>query len=135
MKRLFLNFNPGTEQLAEEFARQLPEHKISMAKLQGHFLKYRDQPDMTVKRAKDILIDNASMDEMSVSEWLRRINMQKYAKGFADMNVYYVTDLRYLNDENMLKEKLKIENVMDVKRIQCMINDDKISKDEFKTLS
>lgn len=45
MKKLFLNFNPEEEKLAEEFARKLPEHKISMAKLQGHFLKYRDQPD------------------------------------------------------------------------------------------
>ena len=44
MRRLFLNFNPGEDQLAEEFARKLPEHKISMAKLQGHFLKFRDHP-------------------------------------------------------------------------------------------
>jgi chaperone BCS1 len=135
MSRLFLNFNPGEDQLAEDFARKLPEHKISMAKLQGHFLRYRDQPQKQVDRAKDILVDSASMDEMSVSEWLRRINMQKYAKGFADMKMYYVTDLRYLNDENLLKEKLKIEDIMDVKRIHCMINDDKISKEEFKVLS
>jgi len=121
--------------LAEEFARKLPEHKISMAKLQGHFLKFRDQPQKQVDRAKDILVDSASIDEMCVSEWLRRINMQKYAKGFADMKMYYVTDLRYMNDENLLKEKLKIEDIMDVKRITCMINDDKISKEEFKVLS
>jgi hypothetical protein len=51
------------------------------------------------------------------------------------MKMYYVTDLRYINDENLLKEKLKIEDIMDVKRITCMINDDKISKEEFKVLS
>jgi hypothetical protein len=44
MKKLFLNFNPGEDELSEKFARALPEHKVSMAKLQGHFLKYRDQP-------------------------------------------------------------------------------------------
>jgi chaperone BCS1 len=33
MRKLFLNFNPGCEQLSEDFARQLPETKISMAKL------------------------------------------------------------------------------------------------------
>jgi len=42
MEKLFLNFNPGCEKMALDFAKQLPEHKISMAKLQGHFLKYRD---------------------------------------------------------------------------------------------
>jgi len=40
---------------------------------------------------------------------------KKYAKGFADMKMYYVTDLRYLNDENLLREKIKIEDIMDIK--------------------
>ena len=72
---------------------------------------------------------------MSVSEWLRKINMQKYANEFAKLKVYYVTDLRYLNNEDLLRDKLGIEDIMDVKRITCMINNDKISKEEFKVLS
>jgi len=43
MTTLFTRFNKGEDKLAEEFAKQLPEKKISMAKLQGHFLKYRNQ--------------------------------------------------------------------------------------------
>ena len=31
--RLFLRFNAGKEEMAEEFAKQLPEKKLSMAKL------------------------------------------------------------------------------------------------------
>jgi hypothetical protein len=81
------------------------------------------------------LLDSATIDEMSVSEWLRKINMQKYAHIFAKMKIYYVTDLRYFNDEKDLKEKLGITDVMDVKRILCMIKGDKISKEEFKVLS
>jgi len=45
MERLFTRFNPGQTTMAEEFAQQLPEGKISMAKLQGHLMKYRDQPE------------------------------------------------------------------------------------------
>lgn len=46
MQRMFLKFNPGREELATKFADALPEHKLSLAKLQGHFLKYRDQPEV-----------------------------------------------------------------------------------------
>lgn len=135
MKKLFLNFNPGEQELSEKFARALPEHKVSMAKLQGHFLKYRDEPQTQVDKVKDILLDSATIDEMTVSEWLRKINMQKYAHIFAKMKIYYVTDLRYFSDEKDLTEKLGITDVMDVKRIICMIKGDKISKEEFKVLS
>lgn len=44
MYRLFLRFNPGHESLARKFANALPECKISMAKLQGHFLEYKNDP-------------------------------------------------------------------------------------------
>lgn len=30
--------------MAQQFANQLPEIKINMAKLQGHFLKHKDDP-------------------------------------------------------------------------------------------
>jgi len=42
MTGLFLRFYPGQDQLANDFAKKLPEFKLSMAKLQGHFLKNRD---------------------------------------------------------------------------------------------
>lgn len=43
MKGLFSKFFPeATETEMQAFANELPEFKINMAKLQGHFLKYRD---------------------------------------------------------------------------------------------
>jgi hypothetical protein len=33
MVQLFLRFNPNDEKLANDFAKQLPEFKVSMAKL------------------------------------------------------------------------------------------------------
>ena len=45
MKGLFMKFyDKATPELAQEFANQLPEYKLSMAKLQGHFLKYKHEP-------------------------------------------------------------------------------------------
>ena len=70
MTRLFLRFNPNEEELAHKFAKQLPEKKVSMAKLQGHFLTYRDDPKKQVEMAKEILRDQESSDEMTILEYL-----------------------------------------------------------------
>lgn len=55
MENLFKKFYPNKDQEALEFAESLPEFKISMAKLQGHFLKYRDQPQKTLENAQELM--------------------------------------------------------------------------------
>lgn len=104
MVELFLRFNPGEEKLANDFAKQLPEFKISMAKLQGHFLQYRNDPKKQVAKVKEVLNDQDTTEEMSVSEWLRRLNQSQYAKNFSEKKVYFVSDLRHFNDERMFPE-------------------------------
>lgn len=69
-----------------------------MAKLQGHFLTFRDDPKKQVEKAKEILKDQETSDEMSVLEYLRRLNLSQYASLFAKKNVYFVTDLRHFQD-------------------------------------
>ena len=48
IKGLFNKFYPGEDELANEFAKSLPEKKVSMAKLQGHFLKNRSDPNNAI---------------------------------------------------------------------------------------
>lgn len=48
IKGLFNKFYPGEDELANEFAKCLPEKKVSMAKLQGHFLKNRSDPNNAI---------------------------------------------------------------------------------------
>ena len=56
MKGLFQKFFPeSTEEEKQAFANELPEFKINMAKLQGHFLKYRDQVQNAISNAKTLL--------------------------------------------------------------------------------
>jgi chaperone BCS1 len=42
MVSMFKRFNPENFDRAHEFAKQLPENKLSLAKLQGHLMKYRN---------------------------------------------------------------------------------------------
>jgi hypothetical protein len=49
--------------------------KISMAKMQGHFLQYRDSAEQCIENAKDILKSPELMGEMTIEEWLDRLNL------------------------------------------------------------
>ena len=72
VERLFLKFYPGEEQKASQFAKLIPESKISMAKLQGHFLKHRKDVNLVLSHYKECLTEEQVMAEMTVVEWLDR---------------------------------------------------------------
>jgi len=56
MRGLFKKFFPeSTEEEQQLFANELPENKLNMAKLQGHFLKYKDDPKGAIANAKTLL--------------------------------------------------------------------------------
>jgi len=90
-----LKFNPGMDELATKFARQLPDKKIGMAKLQGLFLCYKNQPEMQIEMTKELLDDVKSDDEMTIIEWLNRMNCIKYAKQFLEKRVFFLSDMRF----------------------------------------
>jgi len=39
--------------------------------------------------------DVKTTDEMPIVEWLRRLNMDKYASQFAKSKIYFVGDLKF----------------------------------------
>lgn len=46
-----------------------------MAKLQGHFLKYRDDLEGAIHDAKSLLDIEYQIKDMTINEWLRRLNL------------------------------------------------------------
>lgn len=73
-----------------------------MAKLQGHFLKHRESPEKATEFAKELLDQEYQIKDMSVYEWLRRLNMHKYAPKFKkEAGVSRVSDLKFINDGNL----------------------------------
>ena len=53
-----------------------------MAKLQGHFLKYRDNIDEAINNAKLLLEIEQQIKDMSIEEWLRRLNLSQFVPKF-----------------------------------------------------
>lgn len=74
MKNMFLKFNPGEEELAQKFARSLPDKKLGMAKLQGLFLRYKNDPKKQCEMVGELLEEAKTEEEMTIIEWLNRLN-------------------------------------------------------------
>ncbi len=51
MERMFLRFFPGEDARAKSFAEKLPSGELSMATLQGHFIKDGQTPQEAVDTA------------------------------------------------------------------------------------
>lgn len=131
MKGLFKKFFPEeNDEQAQFFANQLPEFKLSMAKLQGHFLKYKGDPIGAVDNAKNLLDIEYQIKDMSINEWLRRLNMHQYAPKFRkDGGVKRVQDLKYIGEGDLTT--YGITAMTDRKRIMEMMNGDETAKMYF----
>lgn len=68
---MFLKFFPGCQEHAEVFANTLPEHQISVAAIQEHLIRYREDISYAVTRSKDLLrVEAAELPEESTKETL-----------------------------------------------------------------
>eukprot|EP00347_Sterkiella_histriomuscorum_P005490 403356416 len=132
MKNLLKKFYPdATDRQAQDFADQLPEFKLSMAKLQGHFLKYRDNLDEAIGQAKLLLEIDQQIKDMSIEEWLRRLNFSQYVLKFKKIgNVKTVSDLKYIQEGDLIEYGFKV--MTDRKRVMDMMNGDQEVKVLFQ---
>ena len=130
MKGLFKKFFPeSTDEQQQEFANALPEFKINMAKLQGHFLKFRDSPEQAISNAKTLLDIDFQIKDMSINEWLRRLNMHQYAGNFRKDGIKRVSDLRYLGEGDLTTWGMTA--LTDRKRVMNMIQGEESAKALF----
>jgi SAM domain (Sterile alpha motif) len=130
MKGLFNKFFPeSSNEQQQEFANSLPEFKINMAKLQGHFLKYRDSPAQAIANGRSLLDIEYQIKDMSINEWLRRLNMHQFAGKFRKDGVKRVSDLKYVGEGELTV--WGIEALTDRKRVMGMIQGDETAKSLF----
>lgn len=101
-----------------------------MAKLQGHFLKYKRDVKGTIDNAKTLMDADYQMKDMSINEWLRRINMHQYAPKFRkDCGVKRVCDLKHINEGSLAA--MGMTAMLDKKRVMGMISGQEECKQNF----
>mmetsp|Transcript_10380 Transcript_10380/g.10397 ORF Transcript_10380/g.10397 Transcript_10380/m.10397 type:complete len:177 (-) Transcript_10380:394-924(-) len=106
-----------------------------MAKLQGHFLKYRDCPKECADNAQELLKDDDdNAAEMSIDDWLHRLNLLPLKKFFEAQKIRRVTDLRYIECEDQFDE-YEITGKVEKRRLWLMMKGDPETKENFKFLS
>jgi hypothetical protein len=85
---------------------------------------------------KELLEDGIhDLNDMTITEYLRRLNISKYAHAFSKKKVYFLSDLRFYADEGALESKFGIKDIMIQKRIVNMVNNDKKVVEDFALLS
>lgn len=59
---------------------------------------------------------------MTVTEYLRRLNLLKYAPNFSKNKVFFLSDLRFHRSEGALMGKFGIKDEMLAKRMAGLMN-------------
>ena len=121
--------------MADQFSKKLPEFKISLAKIQGHLLKYREDANLALENAMEILQDQNIVDQMSLAEWLERLNLGQYLQSFHKFGLNTVTDMRLYQDEGFLECNLKIKEFIHKKRILSMMQNNSYTVADFQYLT
>ena len=69
--------------------------------------------------------DAQNLSDMTVTEYLRRLNLLIYAPNFSKNKIFFLSDLRFYQDEGSLMSKFGIADQMLAKRMAGMMSGDK----------
>lgn len=97
LEKMFLRFFPGDDNNATKFAQTLPGDEISMAQLQGHFLKYSHSADECCAAVRSLLDTAKPLVNLTVPiyEHLKRVGLEKYAAVFEFLGVNDARECEY----------------------------------------
>lgn len=62
---------------------------------------------------------------MTVTEYLRRLNLLRYAPNFSKNKIFFLSDLRFHRGEGALMSKFGIKEAMQAKRMAGLMSGDK----------
>lgn len=134
IRKMYQRFYPDTKkELVEEFVEKVPENKLSMAKLQGHFLRNKNMPEKAIKNVEDLIEINEYTNEMSIKDWLFRLGLENYVEGFIKENLWRVGDLKGLDEGGL--DKYGVVILGDKKRVINMLKGDELAKKAFGFMS
>jgi hypothetical protein len=111
MERMFLRFFPNEFDLAKEFSSKLPGNEISMAALQGHFLKIGMTARECVDTANSLLqtARPAKAVIKTVYEHLERVGLERYAPVFELHGYNYISDLGEVKVSDISQFNLELQ--------------------------
>ena len=100
-------------------------------------LLHRYSPEDCSSSAKDLLSDDSAalLREMSIDEWLHRLNLIVKRKSFAKHKFHRVEDLKYIEGGEGQIAELELGDKLQARRMWLMMSGDDEAKEHFKYLS
>ena len=93
----------------------------------------KNDPKKAVETAKSLIETNEFTNEMSIAQWLFRLNLDEFTDGFLKENMRRVINLKGISEGDL--EKFGLKKAGDKKRIMNMIKGDDMSKKAFGYMS
>ena len=111
MEMMFLRFFPGEDELAAEFASRLPSNELSMATLQGHFLKSGQTGQECIDRIPDLLQSSRpkQVRVMSIYDHLARVGLERYSPLLEGIGIDSAATLATCNLTVSVLETISVE--------------------------
>jgi len=113
LKMMFLRFFPGEEILACEFEQKLPAFEISMAALQGFFMRFH-LPRECVENAAVLLesrteILNSALCRKSIYDHLERVGIGRYAPFFERKGIFFADQLEKIELKELTSLSVELQ--------------------------
>jgi len=88
---MFLRFFPGEDELAAQFAGRLPTNELSMAALQGHFLRTGQTAQSALESVSSLLQSSRPqlVEQQTLYSHLRRLGIESYAPALESIGIEY----------------------------------------------
>lgn len=123
---MFERFYAGSNELAEKFISEIPDYAVTMAQLQGHFMKYKDDPKSAVANVQKLL-DEAHAEKgeeaVQIEQWLRRLGLSHRIHDFkAKQKIRVLSDIQNVTQHHSLKGTYKVNAFGERARIIEMLN-------------
>jgi len=98
-------------------------------------MKYRGNPQNQVKYASELIEEGGfDLHDMTVTEYLRRLNLSEYAPLFSKKKIFFLSDLRFYQDSGSMMQMFGMNNNQ-ARRMASMMNDEALAVQDFALLS
>lgn len=113
IRTMFERFYPNSKELAQKFVSEIPDYVVTMAQLQAHFMKYKDEPNAAFENVQSLLDEahaEKGEEQVPIEEWLRKLGLSHRIHQLkVQQKIRYLADIENINSHFSLKSSFKID--------------------------
>ena len=124
IERMFLRFFPSETNLAAQFAASLPANELSMATLQGYFLKSPHSAASCLERVNELLHPSVEAVGLTIYEHLHRLGLERYAATLEFCGITTTDELSSSKMEDILPHSAELKYDPEARKLLKTLSSD-----------